>query len=155
MNTERIEKAFLILTGAMLISFLTALFYAAWGMGMHLPDRAGEILPSAVRETPPFDNPGVFETAPGRYDVVVIGFAWGFEPDEIRIPAGAEVTFKATSVDVVHGFHIDETRVNVMLLPGQVTELTYRFDEPGEYLLVCHEYCGAGHHLMSGRVIVE
>lgn len=155
MNTERIEKAFLILTAAMLITFLGALFYSAWGLGMHLPDRAAEIVPSEVRETPPFDDPGVREVAPGRYEAVVIGFAWAFEPNEIRVPAGAEVTFIATSSDVVHGFHIDGTRVNVMLLPGQVTELTYTFDEPGEHLLVCHEYCGAGHHLMYGRVIVE
>ena len=32
---------------------------------------------------------------------------------------------------------------------------SYRFDEPGEYLLICHEYCGLGHHMMYGRIIVE
>ena len=31
----------------------------------------------------------------------------------------------------------------------------WRFDEPGEHLLVCHEYCGIGHHTMAGRFIVE
>ncbi|MHC4593143.1 MAG: cupredoxin domain-containing protein [Planctomycetota bacterium] len=76
-------------------------------------------------------------------------------PSEIRVPAGAEITFRLTSADVVHGFQIEGTRVNVMLLPGQITELTYTFREPGEHILICHEYCGINHHLMSGRVVVE
>ena len=80
---------------------------------------------------------------------------WSFTPNEIRIPAGSEVTFLATSVDVIHGIHIEGTRVNMMLIPGQIARNTYRFEEPGEHLMVCHEYCGAGHHLMYGRVIVE
>ena len=42
-----------------------------------------------------------------------------------------------------------------MLIPGQVSRATYTFREPGEHLLVCHEYCGAGHHLMFGKVTVE
>jgi cytochrome c oxidase subunit 2 len=42
-----------------------------------------------------------------------------------------------------------------MLIPGEITELDYRFEERGEHLLICHEYCGVGHHLMFGRVIVE
>ena len=42
-----------------------------------------------------------------------------------------------------------------MLIPGQVTRTVYTFREPGEYLLLCHEYCGLGHHVMSGKVIVE
>jgi cytochrome c oxidase subunit II len=30
-----------------------------------------------------------------------------------------------------------------------------RFDKPGEYLFACHEFCGAAHHTMAGRVIIE
>ena len=26
---------------------------------------------------------------------------------------------------------------------------------PGDYLLICHEFCGTGHHAMHGRVIVD
>ena len=60
-----------------------------------------------------------------------------------------------TSIDVVHGFQIEGTRVNMMLLPGQISRLEYTFAEPGEHLLICHEYCGIGHHAMYGKVIVE
>ncbi len=65
------------------------------------------------------------------------------------------MTFISTSADVIHGLHIERTRVNVMLIPGQISKVEYTFDEPGEYLMICHEYCGSGHHLMYGKVIVE
>jgi len=71
------------------------------------------------------------------------------------VPAGSAVTFKVTSVDVVHGFEVEGTRVNMMLLPGQIAENTYRFEHPGEHLMICHEYCGVGHQTMHGRVVVE
>lgn len=149
------EKAFLILSGVMLVVFLAALGYAAFAMGFHLPSRADEIPPDRVLETPPFDDPGVHERDDGRLEAVIVARAWGFAPPEIRVPVGREVTFRVTSVDVVHGFNIEGTRVNLMLLPGQVSELAYTFDEPGEHLLICHEYCGVGHHAMVGRVIAE
>lgn len=155
MPPERIEKIFLVLTAAMLFVFLGALFYSAFALGMHLPDRAGEIDPREVRSTPPFDAPGVREVEPGRYEAVIVGFAWAFQPAEIRVPSGAEVTFIATSTDVIHGLHVEGTRVNLMLIPGQITRMTYTFRQAGEHLVICHEYCGAGHHLMYGRVIVE
>lgn len=155
MRIETYEKAFLTLGAAMLVVFFLALVYTSVAMGIHLPGRAGEIDPAAVTTTPPFDEPGVRELGSGRYEVVMVGRAWAFEPGEIRVPAGAEVTFIATTVDVIHGLHVEGTRVNMMLIPGQVSRNTYRFEEPGEHLMVCHEFCGLGHHLMGGRVVVE
>lgn len=155
MTPEKMEKVFLSLSGAVLVVFLMALFYSAFGMGMHLPDRVGEVDPTQVRATPPFDEPGVREVGPGQYEVVMLGRAWAFEPNEIRLPVGAEVTFIATSTDVIHGVHLEGTRMNFMLIPGQIARVTYTFRQPGEHLIICHEYCGAGHHLMYGTVIVE
>jgi len=42
----------------------------------------------------------------------------------------------------------------VMAVPGQVAEITVRFDEPAQYGIVCHEYCGAAHHTMAGQLVV-
>ncbi|HET8624485.1 MAG TPA: cytochrome c oxidase subunit II, partial [Gemmatimonadales bacterium] len=89
------------------------------------------------------------------YEVVVVAQAWAFNPAEIRVPAQAEVTFIATTIDIIHGFYVAGTRVNMMLIPGQLSRNSYRFKEPGEHLLICHEYCGLGHHAMYGKVIVE
>ncbi len=155
MNVETYEKAFLALGAILLVVCLAALAYASIAMGIHLPGRAGSVDPMTMRSEAPFDNPGVHKTGPNSYDVVVIGQLWAFVPAEIRVPAGADITFISTSNDVLHGFHIERTRVNMMLIPGQISKNTYRFEEPGEHLLICHEYCGVGHHTMYGKVIVE
>jgi cytochrome c oxidase subunit 2 len=42
-----------------------------------------------------------------------------------------------------------------MVIPGHISEITVDFDDPGEYTMLCHEYCGIGHHNMSARIIVE
>ena len=155
MKVHSFEKAFLGVGAGLLVACALALVYATVAHGIHLPGRAGRVDPQTVRTTAPFDNPGVRQVGPGRYEAVVLGQIWSFVPGEIRVPAGAEVTFIATSADVLHGFNVEGTRLNMMLVPGQVSRNSYRFDRPGEYLIICHEYCGVGHHTMYGKVIVE
>jgi cytochrome c oxidase subunit 2 len=149
------EKAFLWVGAVMLVVFGITLIVTSVAMGIQLPGRDREIDPGQVRSIPPFDDPGVRQVGENRYEVVLLGFAWRFQPSEIRIPAGSEVTFIATSTDVIHGVHVEGSRVNMMLIPGQVARNTYTFDEPGTYHMVCHEFCGLDHHNMAGEVIVE
>ena len=134
---------------------LVALVVTAFGAGVHLPGVEGRIDPRRVAETAPFDKPGVVEIAPGQYEVRMTAQIWSFAPNEIRVPAGSTVHFWATSKDVVHGLLIPRVNVNVMVLPGQIAHAQARFDRPGEYPIICHEYCGIAHHTMAGRVIVE
>lgn len=155
MNVHTYERAFLWLGALLLVACLGALLYASVAMGIHLPGRVGEIDPEALSSTPPFDEPGVRQTGPESYEVVMIGQAWAFVPAEVTVPAGAEITITATSADVLHGIHVDGTRVNMMLIPGQISRSSYRFEEPGQYAIICHEYCGVGHHTMYGLIIVE
>jgi cytochrome c oxidase subunit 2 len=155
MKVHTYEKAFVIAGGILLAMCASALAYATFGMGMHLPGRVAQIDPSKVYSTAPFNSPGVHRLADGRYEVILVAQAWAFMPAEIRIPRNTEVTFVATSVDVIHGLELERTRVNMMLIPGQIGKLTHTFREPGEHLLICHEYCGLGHHTMYGKVIVE
>ncbi|MCG8469435.1 MAG: cytochrome C oxidase subunit II, partial [Gemmatimonadetes bacterium] len=103
MRIEKYEKAFLGVGAAMLIVFLIALAVTSISMGIHLPGREGEIDPAGARAIPPFDDPGVRELGPGRYEVSLVASAWAFQPSEIRVPAGSEVTFIATTTDVLHG----------------------------------------------------
>lgn len=149
------ELAWILPSIALPIGMLVALVVTTFGVGVHVPGDAGRVDPTKLTTTAPFDNPGVFQVAPGRYEVRMVAQIWSFTPREIRVPAGSTVTFIATSRDVVHGLFIPRTTVNVMLLPGQVARVTARFDRPGEYPLICHEYCGIAHHTMAGKVIVE
>lgn len=155
MKVHTYEQVFLTVGAIMLVAFLGALLYASVAMGIHLPGPAGRVDPTMVTKTPPFNAPGVHQTGPNQYQAVMVGFAWGFMPAEIRVPAGAEVTFTATTLDVIHGFEIEGTRLNMMLIPGRISQNTYRFARPGTHLLICHEYCGLGHQNMHARVIVE
>lgn len=155
MKVHTYEKAFLAVGAGVLVVCGAALIYATVGMGIHLPGRVGTVEPQQVFSTPPFDQLGVRQTGPNRYEAVIVAQAWAFLPPEIRVPAGAEVTFTATAIDIIHGLNVEGTRLNMMLIPGQVSRNTYRFREPGEHLMICHEYCGIGHHTMAGKVIVE
>jgi len=155
MKVHSFENAFLAIGGVTLVACIGALVYATFGMGLHLPGPGGRIDPQRAYQTPPFDQLGVKQVAPNAFEAVVVGQMFAFIPPELRVPAGAEVRFIGTSADVIHGFNIEGTRVNMMMIPGQISRATYRFDRPGEYLLICHEYCGSGHHTMSGRIIVE
>src|SRR5688500_7299207 len=149
------ELAWILPSIAIPIGMLAALAVTAFGAGIHLPTVEGRVSPTRVAQTAPFDTPGLRQTGPDRYEVVLTSQIWTFAPNEIRVPAGSTVTFVATSKDVVHGLLIAGVHVNVMLLPGQVSKVTTRFDRPGEYAMVCHEYCGIAHHTMWGKIIVE
>jgi cytochrome c oxidase subunit 2 len=149
------ELAWILPSIAIPVGMLVALTVTAFGVGIHLPGDAGRLDPTKVTTTAPFDQPGLVQLAPGRYEARIVAGIWSFTPGEIHVPAGSVVTFVVTSRDIVHGFMIHKANVNVMLLPGQVARVTGRFDKPGEYHMVCHEYCGIAHHTMWGKVIVE
>ena len=70
------------------------------------------------------------------------------------VPTDTPITFRATSADVVHGFLVTGTNINLMLVPGYVSSLNARFETPGERLMPCHEFCGMGHEGMWGRIKV-
>jgi cytochrome c oxidase subunit II len=149
------ELAWILPSIAIPVGMLAALLVTAFGAGIHVPSVAGRIDPATVGERPPFDQPGVVQTGPLRYEVRMIGQIWAFTPNEIRVPVGSTVTFVATSRDVIHGLFIPAANVNVMLIPGQISRVTTRFDRVGEFFIACHEYCGIAHHTMGGKVIVE
>ena len=57
-------------------------------------------------------------------------------PERLEGEVVLEVTFVATTPDVIHGIHVARTRVNMMLIPGQISRNTYTFDEPGLYVFL-------------------
>lgn len=146
------ELAWILPSIAIPVGMLVALVVTAFGAGVHLPGDSGRIDPRRVAET---FTTGVKELGPKQYEVRMLGQIWSFAPNEIRVPAGSTVHFWATSKDVVHGLFIPHANVNVMLLPGQLAHVVARFDKPGEYPIICHEYCGIAHHIMAGKVVVE
>ena len=137
------------------VLMLVAMTIAGYSLGVQMPGVAGTIDPRHLRDEAPFDKPGVTKNADGTYQVVMIAQTWNFIPAEVKVPAGAEVNFKITSRDVSHGFLVEETNINTMIIPGQVTQFKVRFTKSGTFQFICHEYCGTGHQTMAGKIIVE
>jgi cytochrome c oxidase subunit 2 len=99
-------------------------------------------------------NLGSAVEADGSVTVRAVGQQFSFTPQCILVPTGTQVNFRATSADVVHGFLIDHTNINTMLVPGYVSALPVRFKAPGEHVMPCQEFCGIGHQGMWGKVKV-
>lgn len=154
MHLHRYEKIWLMFGGATIVLFLFIVGIHAFAMGHHLPSDQTNIDPTKVDQTPPFNEPGLKKIGENKYQAVMVLYAFGFEPNKLEIPAGATVEFLVTSRDVVHGFAIPGTNVNMMVLPGHVNKLAHTFTKPGSYLILCNEYCGLGHEYMGMRIEV-
>jgi len=156
MHIHRLEKIWIGFGLVMLAVFLTVLGIFAFAQGVQTPHSYAHqgVDPEKLSETPPFDQPGVYQIGENEYEAVIVTYAFGFNPGEITVPAGARIHFVVASPDVVHGFEIVGTTVNMMAVPGEVNRVTYTFDEPGEYLILCNEYCGVGHQAMYTKLIV-
>src|SRR5699024_5324093 len=129
--------------------------YQACAEEMAPPSTKETIDPRQMDETPTFDNPGVKKVGENEYEVVMTLQVFSYTPDDIEILAGSTVHITLTKKDVVHGFEIGRTNVNAMVMPGYVQKITKTFAEPGEYLVLCNEYCGSGHELMSTTITVK
>lgn len=155
MKMYRMEEIWLVVGISILVLSMVVTGYQTFAQGLGPPSDTGTIDPQRVEDIAPFDNPGVFRTGDNEYEVIMTLQAFGFTPNEIEIPRGAEVTFRMTSKDVIHGFQIVNTNVNAMVVPGHIQTITQNFDESGEYLVICNEYCGVGHQMMSTTITVK
>lgn len=149
------EKIWLTLSFGMIMIFMLVTGYQTFALEMGPPSHMETIDPQKVDETAPFDKPGVYQIGENEYEVVMTLEVFAFNPGNIEVPAGSKVHFTLTSKDVVHGFQVAGTNLNAMVMPGHIQKITQTFDEPGEYLVLCNEYCGAGHQLMATTITVN
>lgn len=144
---DKAEKTALVLAVGFLGLFAALLVYAAKALNIDLP--------TCITDVKPFTEGKVIQHAPNRYEIHYLSKMWYFEPADVEIPAGSVVDIYVTSADVIHGFHINGTNVNLMAIPGTVAYARYKFEKPGVYHIVCHEYCGIGHQDMATKIIVK
>jgi cytochrome c oxidase subunit 2 len=153
MNVPLYEKVWMWTAGALILVFVITIGVTTAGSALRPPSHVETIDPATVWSDPRFATRGVTVDSAG-VTVVAVAVMFAFAPSEFRVPAGRPVTFRLTSADVTHGFQIVGTNGNTMLVPGYVSQFTTTF-RPGEYLILCNEYCGLGHHVMSAKLIVE
>jgi cytochrome c oxidase subunit 2 len=152
---HRYERWWLTFGVSMLAIFLALIGFAAFADGINPPTGMQQVDPTKVARTPPFDKPGLRKLPDGSYEAYYIAEVFTFEPGMLNVPLGSKVTFYVTSADVVHGFFIPGTDINMMAVPGWVNEETHTFTKAGEYLLICHEYCGIEHQNMFAKIEVK
>ncbi len=96
--------------------------------------------------------PQAVAMTPDTPTINVTGGQWYWEIDTTELPLGVPVVFNAHTADVTHGFGVaDDTGqllFQVQAMPGYVNQVQHVFDEPGEYSVICLEYCGLAHHDM-------
>ncbi|WP_281883583.1 cytochrome c oxidase subunit II [Paenibacillus sp. YYML68] len=156
MHIHRLEKIWLLFGTGMLIVFLTVVGVGAFALGMEPPGHHRHTVdPEKLSTTEPFNRPGLHAIGGNAYEANIIAFTFSYSPSIMEVPLGAKVTFNVTTPDVVHGFQVVGTNINMMVVPGEVNHLTYTFDKPGEYLVLCNEYCGAAHEAMMMKIIVK
>jgi cytochrome c oxidase subunit 2 len=161
MEIHEYERFWIAASLLLIVLFIGTVTWGAVGQGITMVgDGGGSIDASEVGDHPDFGelpDDAVRRTGEDQYDVYVLARQFNFVPgtgQPIEVPADSTVTFHVTTPDVTHGFEVVGTNVNTMVIPGQVTEFTVEFDEPAEYGIICNEYCGTGHHLMEGRLVV-
>lgn len=147
MKMDKIEKRVIISSMALMSLFVFSLLYAKNKYKTDVP----ECLPYDKAYT----EPKVNQLDEKTYQVFSVASMWQFQPSEIYIPVGSEVDFYLTSKDVVHGFNIAQKNINMMAVYGAINKTSVKFDKPGVYDIVCHEYCGVGHQNMRAQVIVN
>jgi cytochrome c oxidase subunit II len=94
----------------------------------------------------------IVEPPPGS-DIYLLARNWNWTPI-LKLRKDAEYTLHLSSLDYNHGFSLYPINVNFQVVPGYDYGLKIRPTEAGDFRIVCNEFCGIGHHLMLGRVIV-
>lgn len=155
MHLHAYERWWMTFGICMLAVFLLALGVAAFAQGINPPTDTKAVDPATLSKTPPFDRTGLRQLPDGTYEAYYIARVFSFDPPVLNVPAGKKVTFYLTSADVVHGFYIPQTDVNMMAVPGWVNTASHTFTAKGTYLLICHEYCGLGHQNMFAKIEVQ
>ena len=156
MHIDPYERNWIRISIGLLIGFSLAIGIAGFAFGFQVPSPEQRVDPRTVATDPnsPWTEPGLRELAPGKYEAYVLAQTWQFMPREMTVPVGSTVTFYVTSRDIQHGFKLQNTNINMQIVPGQVSKLTHTFDEVGEYPYICTEYCGLGHAAMFGTLTV-
>ena len=78
-----------------------------------------------------------------------------FNPAAITVNKGDRVKITITSLDVSHGFRINEFNVNAKIEPGKPATVEFIADKSGTFTFFCSVVCGSGHGSMKGILTVK
>ncbi len=94
----------------------------------------------------------IVEPPPGGH-AYLVGRMWSWYPI-LKLKKGVEYTLHLSSSDINHGFSLYPINLNFQVIPGYDYGLKVVPNEAGDFRIICNEFCGIGHHMMVGKVIV-
>jgi len=74
---------------------------------------------------------------------------FSFEPNEITLKKGQQVTLEIRTKDVSHGLLIEDLGVRADIKKGQTNEVTFTPESVGTFEGKCAHFCGSGHGSMK------
>jgi len=95
----------------------------------------------------------VVEIPPGG-DGYLLARMWQWYPI-IKMKKGQTYRLHISSLDLQHGFSLQPLNMNFQILPGYDHVLTLTPTSAGVFQVICNEFCGIGHHTMTGRIVVD
>jgi cytochrome c oxidase subunit 2 len=142
------------IVGAIIAFLLAMTAYMSLHWAAMPPVRTETIDPTTLHLAGEFveTNLGSSVEPDGSVTVRVLANQYSFTPQCILVPADTPIHIRATAADVVHGFSVSHSNVNMMLVPGYISNFEANFRQPGEHVMPCHEYCGTGHAAMWAHV---
>jgi cytochrome c oxidase subunit II len=88
-------------------------------------------------------------------EIPVVAKKFSFEPARVEVTEGERIRLVVTSADGVHGLEIKKFHVNKKVpRGGEPITIDFVAGAPGEYPIICSEYCGNGHEEMKGTLVV-
>lgn len=105
-----------------------------------------------ARQVDERDGVPVVAPQPGE-DAYLNASQFQFRPI-IQLEQGETYRLLVSSTDVQHGLSLQEIGYNFQVLPGYLYVIELTPEDTGEFPLVCNEYCGLGHHVMTGMIRV-
>lgn len=90
----------------------------------------------------------------GTGDIALTAASLSFDPKNISVEVGDDITIALTSKDSLHDFTIDELGIELAANTGETDAVSFRVDEVGQYTFYCSV---AGHRAagMEGTLIVS
>jgi cytochrome c oxidase subunit 2 len=73
---------------------------------------------------------------------------FAFTPGEITLKKGEPVVLRLSTEDVTHGLSLKELRINAVIEPGKVSDVSITPQQTGNFVAKCNHFCGSGHSNM-------
>lgn len=144
-----------------LVMFFTMIWWHGFGQ-QNLSNEAYRVQPfqfaakvDSMIEKYTVRQEGVFPVVrpPPGSDVYMMGRVYMWWP-MLELQRGESYRVHLSSIDLQHGFSLQPLNINLQVHPGYEMVVTVTPTTTGEFGIVCNEYCGLGHHTMTGKIFV-